>query len=145
MDATREDGRLDRRPIVPRPDNERAIDAAWETGQKPPSLRVRADDPGQTRASTKRHDEAGDTAGHDIAGDEDAAVGEAVYECQEPILALGFAGEWMKGTDNQHDEFAAVTGPCYSCLRIQLTAAIRLSTIASAVRSGRGRASSVRP
>src|SRR5207245_7232849 len=83
-----------------------------------------------------------------VANDDDSAAGEAVDEREQSLLALSVAAQRMDGSGNEHQVRPPI-GDCRSEIatfrRIQLTAAIRLSTIASAASGSRGRASSVRP
>ena len=67
--------------------------------------------------------------GDEVADHQHAAAAEAVDEREQTFLALGFAGQRVHRTGNEHLQ---------SLPSIQLAAAIRLSTTASAVRS-RGR------
>src|SRR5436190_8417535 len=166
MNAAGENPRLHRRAIRPRPQHPFAVDAAVKTRQQSPPLAVVADDAGQPGTAAERGDvvrRVASAARHDfrgvvledqhrrfardsldvavdelvrdqVADDEHAPARETVDEPEQALSALGLAGLRMYGSRNEHQD-----------LRIQLAAAIKLSTIASASSGGRGCASSVKP
>src|SRR5262249_55599591 len=83
--------------------------------------------------------DAGDLAvdelvGDEVADNEHATARETVDEPEQALPALGFPGQRVDGSGDDHRS-----------VKIQLAAAARLSTIASAARPGRGCASSMRP
>ena len=135
----------------------RALDAAMEAREQPAAFGIGADEAGEPRAAAERGDvvrgvagAAGDhlgrvvledqhrrlarhardlavdeLVGDEVADDQHAAAAEAVDEREQAFLALGLAGQRVNGSGYEHRP------------SIQLAAAIRLSTTASAVRSSR--------
>ena len=82
--------------------------------------------------------------GDEVADDQHAAAREAVDEREQPLLALGLAGQRMDGARDQHCGFRFQIASIADCRRIQLAAAARLSTTASAATPAGGRVSSAR-
>src|SRR5262249_34186762 len=80
-----------------------------------------------------RHLAVDELVGNHVADNHHPAARKAVDQPEQPLLALGFAGLRGDGTRDQHR------------INIQLAAAARLSTTASAATPSRGRCSSIAP